>query len=119
MANDIYSRFVRDKVPVRMGNMASNMGRIQAIGEMEGEVTTARTMIDETIMFIELTLPVTDFAKARLLTELKQILEQWRISIDEIWKDPTRHSLLCEQAGNWSDRLVEASGLLQSPSMNR
>jgi hypothetical protein len=88
------------------------MGRIQAIGEIDGRATTIAAVLDETIQFVDWTLSDADADRARVLTDLKQDLHKWHATIHTMWDDPAQRSLLCNQAGDWSERLVLASGLL-------
>ncbi|MBM3290591.1 MAG: hypothetical protein FJY92_10605 [Candidatus Hydrogenedentes bacterium] len=109
---DVTKRFLRDDWPVRLCNLASNLGRIQAIGDIDGKASTVDVVIDESLLFIECSLADASAGHARQLADLKHELEHWKSDLDGLWSGPSSRAALCERAGEWCDALVAASGLL-------
>jgi hypothetical protein len=111
----IKSRFLRDEKPVRLCGIAANLARVRSFSKNEGNRQAVHGLIEETKWFIEWT--AADFAssdvdKAAQLAELQVQLSRWQIGWDHRWNDPAQRAEIASQAKQWSDRVLEMSGLL-------
>lgn len=109
-------RYLRDPLPVRLGNLASNLARIGSFSNHPGMGEAAGKALDESISFIEWTAGDADLSLQAELMELQRLLARWREERIEIWNDPERRNEVAAQASVWSKRILESSGLLNSRS---
>ncbi|MGH9853892.1 MAG: hypothetical protein ACREBD_28955 [Blastocatellia bacterium] len=105
-------RYLRDPLPVRLGNLASNLARIGSFSNHPTMGEAAGKALDESLFFIEWTAADASLPQQAELIELRQLLARWRPEWAEIWNDPGRRSETAAQAGVWSQRILESSGLL-------
>jgi len=80
----IRERYLRDKLPIRLGGLAAN-----------------------------LTFSDTDMEDQAVLAELQIQLALWQRRWGNIWTDPIQRAAVAEKAHNWSKRVLEMSGILQ------
>ncbi len=110
--NQLKERFLRDGVPIRLGELASNLSRIKAFSCEETLQQAVEQMLQETRFFIEWTVNEVEANVAVELNELQAQLTQWQGDFSNIWANPSQRARLSEQARIWSDRILERSGLL-------
>lgn len=109
----IRQRYLRDDLPVRLGGLAANLRRVKSAATRDENRTAVEGLLDESKHFIEWTAAEADSDKAAALVELQVQLAQWQYRWHDIWSDPVRRRELAEQAGRWSDRVLELSGLME------
>lgn len=108
------ARYLRDPLPVRLGNLASNLARVRSfsnhatMGEATGKV------FDQSRLFIEWTIDDANPSQQVELNELRELISRWRMELIEIWNDAERRSDVATQAAAWSQKILEGSGLLNS-----
>lgn len=110
----IRERYLKDKMAVRVGGLAANLARIKSFSDHQAHRDIVAALVDESKYFIEWTTPDPE-AELQLQAELVEIqiqLALWQQSWDDIWADPARRASVAEEAGRWSQRLLERSGLL-------
>jgi hypothetical protein len=78
------------------------------MGEAAGKV------FDESCLFIEWTVEDTNSSQQAELNELRELISRWRLALTEIWSDAEKRSDVATQAGAWSQKILESSGLLNS-----
>ena len=105
-------RFSRDELPVRLGNVASNLARIAAFASRQEMAEAAIRVVWETKHFTEwaglsATLPV----QAELVT-LQRCLVNWQTDGLDIWSRVEKREQVRKMAEHWSRRVLELSGLL-------
>jgi len=105
-------RFRRDPLPIRLGNLASNLSRIETFSTLDVDLSAVAGVIEESLRFIEWTEPDADAPKADVLSDLKNDLKRWQESLTDHWNDSIKRRLISDKAGAWSNRLLEVSGLL-------
>jgi hypothetical protein len=98
-------RFLQDPLPRRLGNLASSLNRISLIPSNAGQFA----MIEECKHFIEWTAAVTEPEVAEELVDIQRQLTYFE---DKLEKPETLQSLKA-RAKEWSNRVLEHSGLLQ------
>src|SRR5215510_885120 len=106
-------RYLRDPLPVRLGNLASNLARIKSTATQPDLGEAAKRVIRESKYFVEWAGRDADLQVQIELVELQRQLAQWQFKWPEIWRDPERRAVIAAQAGAWSQKILERSGLLK------
>src|SRR5215813_6769770 len=106
-------RYLRDPLPARLGNLASNLARIKSIATQPDLGEAAKRVIRESKHFVEWAGKDADLQVQIELVELQRQLAQWQFKWSEIWSDTERRAGIAAQAGAWSQRILERSGLLK------
>jgi hypothetical protein len=105
-------RYLRDPLPVRLGNLASNLTRLKSFARHPAMADAARKIIHESKHFIEWTAADAALDVQVEVIELQRLLAQWQLKWDEIWPDSERRRMVATQTDDWSKRILERSGLL-------
>jgi len=111
---EIRQRYLRDPISVRLGELASSLAGLEGISSHPRNVEAACRFLDESRHFLVWTAREAEPAFQTELAELAEELDRWRSSISEIWSDSERRATLQREAGIWSRRVLERSGLLQT-----
>ena len=109
----IRERFMKDPLPIRLGNLAANLSRIKSFSANDASRDTVASLIDESKMFIEWTAAQAETETAAKLVELQVQLALWQLQWQNIWVDPSRRAQVAEQSSAWSKQVLEMSGLLK------
>jgi hypothetical protein len=107
----IRERYLRDGLPIRLGGLAANLGRIQSFAAGGASDAVVESLMDESKYFIEWTAAEAEVNIAAELVELQVELAGWQLR----WRrtrDAVLREQVVDQAGVWSDRVLEMSGLL-------
>lgn len=115
--SDRRERYLRDPLPARLGNLASNLSRINSLSNHSTMGEAAGKVVDESIFFIEWTAADASLRQQAELAELRRLLTSWRLEWHEIWNDLEMRTSVAEQSGAWSRKILESSGLLNSQSV--
>lgn len=105
-------RYMRDEVPVRLGNLASNLAHISTYAKTARHPDALRKLIDESRFFIEWTAAQVDAERAAQLVDLQIELCRWYWRWPVIVDDREQQTQLASQARKWSTLVLELSGLL-------
>jgi len=105
-------RYLRDPLPVRLGNLVSNLTRLKSFAQHPAMADAARRVVHESEHFIEWTAADAALEVQVELIELQRLLAQWQLGWDEIWADGERRGSAAAQADIWAKRILERSGLL-------
>lgn len=105
-------RFLRDRVAIQLGNIASNLGRIDSFITMEMEQSAVTDLLDETKAMIEWAAPSATLEQQFILVELQRSLVRWRFAWADIAQAATQRASVANSAREWSDQLIAISGLL-------
>lgn len=108
----IRERYLRDGLPIRLGGLAANLSRIKSFAGHAVSRQAVEGLIDESKFFIEWTAAAAESHTAAALVELQVQLARWQQNWPEIWSDSAQRRQIAEQAGVWSKRVLEMSGLL-------
>ena len=105
-------RFLRDPMPTRLGNLASNLTRLKAFTQRPEMGEAARRIVYESKHFSEwaardASLPI----QVELLALQKQLI-RWQFNWQTIWNDPQKRQELMAQTDRWSAQILQRSGLL-------
>lgn len=107
-------RYLRDPLPVRLGNLASNLARVRSLANHATMGEAAGKVFDESRLFIEWTIEDAGASQQAELNKLRELISRWRMELTEIWNDAERRNDVATQAAAWSQRILESSGLLNS-----
>jgi len=111
-ANALKDRFLRDEIPVRIGNLASNLSRIATLSDLDTTAEASLRVLTESVLFIEWTRRDADSKIGDTLAALKDRLNAWQADWQDIWARPEERKRMAAEAQSWSDRLLAESGLL-------
>ena len=109
----IKSRYLQDEIPVRLGGLSANLSRIRSFSRQEANRDAVEGLIDESKHFIEWTAAEMDVSSAEELIRLQVLLARWQINWESTWTDPVERNQLGFEAGKWSNRVLELSGLVK------
>lgn len=112
-------RFVRDVIPVRLGGVSANLARIQSASKHNDHSELVRNMLEDSEFLIEWTAPEAEIDIASELVEIQIQLALWRLTWQRIWNDIERRRAVAEQAGIWSERILNLSGLLDNETYDK
>jgi len=108
-------RFLRDGWPVQVGGIASNLARLARLPEHLAQREQVEDLLLESEYFIEWAVPRIPTESQEKLVELQILLALWRRAQPNPWADPLKKAQVRRQAQEWSDRVLEMSGLLSNP----
>lgn len=108
----IRERYLRDALPVRLGGLAANLGRIQSFATHDASREAVESLIDESKFYIEWTAAEAETSTAAELVELQVQLARWERDWERIWADPVERRKMADHSASWSKRVLEMSGLL-------
>ena len=104
-------RFLRDPLPRRLGGMAATFGRIIIISPAVQDPAVVTDLLDEARHLIEWTAGETEPEVAAELVRIQTLLTLWQKAWATASQDTRQQLLLSVQAKDWSDKLVDFSGL--------
>lgn len=107
-------RFLRDPLPVRLGNLASNLARLKSFTAHITMSDAAQKIVYESKHFIEWTIGEAELALQVELIELQRQLAHWQLGWAENWNHPERRNQIAEAADVWTQKILARSGLLTS-----
>jgi hypothetical protein len=108
----IQARYLRDTLPVRLGELAANLARIGSFSQHAANGEAVAGLIDESKYFIEWTAAEAEVETAAQLVELQVQLAGWQRHWQSLWADPDQRRQVGEQSKLWSARVLGLSGLL-------
>ena len=109
----IRERYLRDKLPIRLGGLAANLARIRSFSDHPDHCEAVESLLDESKFFIEWTAADAEINIAAELVELQIQLAQWQRRWASIWADTLQRTKVVEQINCWSKRVLDMSGLLR------
>lgn len=104
-------RFSRDPLPRRLGGLSATLGRISSSARRSTDSTVVADLIDEARHLIEWTAGEAEPEVAAELVRIQTLLTLWQKAWTSASKDGKQRLLLSVQAKDWSDKLVDYSGL--------
>jgi hypothetical protein len=109
-------RYLRDELPVRLGNLASNLAHISSFARGGKNPDAVKRLLRESRYFIEWTAAETELDTAAELVEIQVQLSWWYHHWQEEQTKPMQLTKITHQARTWSDRVLDLSGLLKEAS---
>ncbi|NIT60485.1 MAG: hypothetical protein GWN00_31065 [Aliifodinibius sp.] len=107
------SRYLQDDLSVRLGGLATNRGRISSFSKFEEHQEVVKNTLHESKWFIKWTAADLDIHKAAELVRLQIQLALWELQTKNKWYDKGWRLKLASRSKQWSERLLEMSGLLE------
>lgn len=107
-------RYLRDPLPVRLGNLASNLARLKAFAQRPELSEAAQRVVYESKHFSEWAASDADLATQAELRVLQRELARWQLGWARLWDDTQQRLSLSATAEAWSQRILACSGLLSS-----
>lgn len=104
-------RFMRDPLPRRLGALAATLGRISSSARRSADEAVVADLIDEARHLLEWTAGDSEPDVAAELRQIQTLLTLWQKAWVTACRDSLQRTLLSVQAKNWSDKLVDFSGL--------
>ncbi len=106
-------RYLRDPLPIRLGGIAANLARVVSCADNVLNHRAVKDMLYESKLFIEWAAPSAPADTAVVMLELQRAIVRW----ERCWTQTPTPSTVPEDiipfARQWSDRLIEMSGLLE------
>lgn len=114
---EIRDRYLRDTLSVRLGGLAADLARIVSFSQNQKSAPVVTSLLEESRYFIEWSAP--DLLPERVddasqLVELGRSLTRWYWSWSNTQNNPVARAELAAQAQQWSDQVLEMSGLLNT-----
>ncbi|NJM58966.1 MAG: hypothetical protein HC849_00200 [Oscillatoriales cyanobacterium RU_3_3] len=110
--NALKSRYLQDELPMRLGNLASNLVRIKSRCQNAAHSEIIEDLLQESKLFIEWTAADTEIEIAAELVKLQVQLACWQYSWAKIRSDAKQRMKVGEQVKIWSEKVLNMSGLL-------
>ncbi|MEB3882806.1 hypothetical protein [Lyngbya sp. CCY1209] len=110
--SSLKDRYLRDALPIRLGNLASNLARIKSRLSTVAHSDIADDLLRESQFFIEWTAADADADVAAQLAALQVELARWRLRLGRAGDDADERRRISEASGIWSERVLDWSGLL-------
>lgn len=107
-------RYLRDPVPVRLGNLASNLSRIAHLAHRAGAEQTLIGQMEESKYFIEWTGPDTALGLQPDLARLQVKLALWQARTARGELSEGVRDEMARQASEAAGIVLRASGLLET-----
>lgn len=108
------SRYLQDSTPVRLGGLAANLGRVASFSKYADHQKVVDSIMQESKWFIEWTAGELEIERAAELVRLQVQLAMWQRQSQTEWEHESWRNGLATDAKQWSERLLEMSGLLHS-----
>lgn len=108
----IKERYLQDELPTRLGGLAANLARIKSFSRNTANIDVVKSLIEESKFFIEWTALDAEIETTARLVELQIQLAIWQWSWESIWSDEVQRTSVAEKSQNWSNSVLEMSGLL-------
>ncbi|TAF55203.1 MAG: hypothetical protein EAZ61_04660 [Oscillatoriales cyanobacterium] len=105
-------RYLRDGTDVRLGGIAANLARVRSFGRTCKSGDTIESLLRESRFFLEWAAPDVSLEIAIELRDLQRLITRWLFAWERIWADETERETVLQTAKDWSDRLLQRSGLL-------
>ncbi len=108
----IRERYLRDDLPIRLGGIAANLSRVKSFAAHDANQAAVASLLQESKFFIEWAAAEADAHTAARLVELQVQLARWQRNWDRIWQDRTLRQQVATASGQWSQQILELSGLV-------
>lgn len=108
------SRYLNDSIAIRLGGLAANLARVASFSKNEGNRDAVLSTLQESKWFIEWMVGELNLQEATEMIDLQVQMALWQLYADKKWRDDTWRSELIALSQQWSQRILEMSGLLNS-----
>lgn len=106
------NRYLQDSLPMRLAGLSASLGRVASSARSPEGSARVEEMLEECQYLIEWTAADLEPDRASELVNLQILLALWRSAWPAAKEDPPQRALLSTMAGQWADRVLAFSGLL-------
>jgi four helix bundle protein len=103
--------FVQDSIPVRLGKLVTNLARINQLFSDSTHEDVVKSLIRETMYFLEWIAPDIDIDNAFELANLGRFLTRWLFNWEPAWNNTDAKNQIIQELGIWSDSVLQMSKL--------
>ncbi|MGH2592240.1 MAG: hypothetical protein ACRDGG_01865 [Anaerolineae bacterium] len=107
-------RYLKDEWPIRLGNLASTLGRVAQRAANPDALAGVPPSLRESMLLIEWNLGRTPSEVLIALAPMQSELRLWWRGWDSVAQSPVLRTLLSRRAREMSDRALALSGLLNT-----
>lgn len=107
ISETLRQRFLQDPLPIRLGNLASDLARIAFCAENPQNRAVVASVLEEGKFFAEWAASEAPLEVQEQLAQVQIELAYWHLR----WLSGQPEPSMRSQAQRWSDRLIELSGL--------
>ena len=112
--NKLRSRYLQDPIPTRLGGLAANLARLASFSKHDEHQLAVSETIRESKWFIEWTATELSIDESAELIGLQSQLARWELQSHKEWKNMQWRQELERKSKQWSERLLDMSGLLEA-----
>ena len=116
--NVIRDRYLRDGLPIRLGGLAANLGRIKSFAAYDEGQMSVMDLLEESKYFIEWTAAEADSHIAAELVRLQVQLALWQLNWRHVWDVDEKRKNMVDECAVWSRYVLEISGLLDDEGLS-
>jgi len=109
---EIKQRYMKDALPIRLGGLAANLARVNTFSRYDANQEAVFGLMNESKYFIEWTAHEAELEVAAQLVDLQIKLAYWQQDWATIWADKEKRQIIAQESRQWSDKVLELSGLL-------
>jgi hypothetical protein len=110
------AQYLQHDTSTQIERLAANLVQIKALAQTGTEEQFAQELIRESQFLIEWAVPSlnldTKLELATELVELQRQLSRWKLHWSTLWSNSNDRLQIAKHAKEWSDRLLNFSGLL-------
>ena len=108
----LYQRFMRDPLPRRLGGISATLGRVSSSARQSTDPMQVAILLDEAKHLIEWTASETAPEIGSALVDIQRLIVLWQKAWTRMDATPEQRILLATQTKQWSDQVLEFSGLV-------
>ena len=106
-------RYMSDPLPVRLGGLAANLARVAGFLKHDEHQRAVLKTLQESKWFIEWLAADQPPALAAELVGMQVQIALWQRQCSTKWADPGWRSTIAARSRQWSQRILDISGLLR------
>lgn len=108
------SRYLLDPISVRLGGLAANLARVANFSKDDRLESAAYATLEESKWFIEWIAAELEMEDSAELVRLQIQMAIWQVQSPTKWNDEAWRARLTAQSRQWSEQLLQMSGLQNS-----
>ncbi|MCC6499261.1 MAG: hypothetical protein IT313_03230 [Anaerolineales bacterium] len=109
---NLRERFLRDPLPKRLGGLAATLGRVSSVARTSSDPANVSRLLEEAKYLIEWTAAEAETEVASELVSMQTLINLWLGAWGNASQNKEQRTLLSVQAKQWSDKVLDFSGLL-------
>lgn len=103
--------FLQDSISVRLEKLATNLTQIKSYFSESTDENALKSLIRETMYFIEWIGPDIDIDNAFQLANLGRFLTRWLFKWEQAWNNTEAKNQIIQELRIWSDSVLQMSKL--------